>query len=155
MAENGNGHDPRAKALLLASGIVDNLKDEIEREIRRWFADPDTFGTMIERVRLDGLRIFAHVEARPAMGGKALRSAKCGIAIPADTLPEYLPARKPIEECYFSTRVAAALEGAEVETLGDLAAKPRRELLALPKFGARALGEVEQVLAEHGLGLLS
>jgi len=57
----------------------------------------------------------------------------------------------PIEQVEMSIRVRRALEVLNIQTLGQLAAKTEKELLACKNFGQTSLNEVRQRLAEYGL----
>jgi DNA-directed RNA polymerase subunit alpha len=59
----------------------------------------------------------------------------------------------PLERVEFSVRARKAIDGLDLDSLGDLARKSEAELLACRNFGQSSLNEVRQRLAEYGLHL--
>jgi DNA-directed RNA polymerase subunit alpha len=59
----------------------------------------------------------------------------------------------PVSQIDFSIRARKALEGLDIETLGDLANRTEAELMACKNFGQTSLNEVRQRLTEYGLRL--
>lgn len=58
-----------------------------------------------------------------------------------------------IDNLEFSIRSRRALQGLNIKTLGDLAAKSEAELLGCKNFGQTSLNEIRQRLSEYGLNL--
>ena len=58
-----------------------------------------------------------------------------------------------IEELDVPARIVNALKAAKIETIGEILAKPRRELLRIKNLGAKSLAEVEKRLKERGIEL--
>ncbi len=56
-----------------------------------------------------------------------------------------------LEKIEFSVRARRALEGLNISTLGELAAKSEAELLGCRNFGQTSLNEIRQRLTENGL----
>ena len=59
----------------------------------------------------------------------------------------------PLEELGLPTRALHPLKRIGLQTVGDLAAKSRDELAAIPNYRPIRIAEVETALAEHGLTL--
>ena len=59
----------------------------------------------------------------------------------------------PMEQVEMSVRARRALDGLNIHTLGELAAKSEAELLACRNFGQTSLNEIRQRLSEYGLQL--
>jgi DNA-directed RNA polymerase subunit alpha len=72
-------------------------------------------------------------------------------AIDAEELADILKTR--IDSVSFSTRTLNALSDAGIRTIGGLIQKTEENLLELPGFGQKGLGEVREILAGYGLGL--
>lgn len=64
---------------------------------------------------------------------------------------EARPASIPIEEIDVSLLCYTALLDADLFTLGDITAKTRKELLAVPGIGRGALSQIEHVLRNYSL----
>ena len=74
-----------------------------------------------------------------------------------DLVREFLPAKAPmttlVREISWPTRVEHGLERFGIQTLGDLVAKSKNDLLELGNFGERSLQVVTEVLRDYGLSL--
>jgi DNA-directed RNA polymerase subunit alpha len=68
-----------------------------------------------------------------------------------DELADILKTR--IDSVSFSTRTLNALSDAGIRTIGGLIQKTEENLLELPGFGQKGLGEVKEILIGYGLGL--
>ncbi len=75
------------------------------------------------------------------------------VSAPATLSDEVLKMR--IEELDIPTRIVNALSKANLETIGQLLAAPRSELLKVKNLGAKSLGIVEEKLKEKGISLPS
>lgn len=60
---------------------------------------------------------------------------------------------KPVSELQLSVRARKALQLLNIQSLGDLASHTEAELMGVKNFGATSLKEVQERLAEYGLGL--
>jgi DNA-directed RNA polymerase subunit alpha len=60
---------------------------------------------------------------------------------------------KPIDEMELSVRSLKCARTLGIETIGDLAEKSEKDLLACPNFGQTSLNEIKQKLANYGLSL--
>jgi DNA-directed RNA polymerase subunit alpha len=68
-------------------------------------------------------------------------------------LPDEEIKRVPVHQLEISVRTEHALTNAGINTVGDILKYSSRELMKLPNFGTRAMMEVKDVLAPHGLYL--
>jgi len=60
--------------------------------------------------------------------------------------------RKPVDELELSVRSANCLKEAKIRTIADLVARDEPEMLKFKNFGRKSLTELNEVLADHGLG---
>ncbi len=58
---------------------------------------------------------------------------------------------RPLEEFDISVRSRHTLEKGNIRTLGDIARRTEDEILEIENFGRKSLGEVEDLLRQHGL----
>jgi hypothetical protein len=58
-----------------------------------------------------------------------------------------------VEELEFSVRAAHCLENQGIRTVADLATMTEAELMRIPNFGRRTLGEVKEILGALGVTL--
>jgi len=61
--------------------------------------------------------------------------------------------RMTIDELYLPTRIYNSLRNAGIETLKDMIATPRKELMAYRNLGAKSLSIIEDSLKEKGISL--
>ena len=64
---------------------------------------------------------------------------------------EFLKTR--VESLELSARIATALSGANIRTVGGLVRKSEEDLLEVDGLGAKAVQEIKRILTEHGVAL--
>src|SRR6478672_8919501 len=65
------------------------------------------------------------------------------------------PARmnRPIDELELTVRTLSILKAENIRCVGDLVQRTETDLLNIPQVGHKALNEIKEVLASHGLTL--
>lgn len=90
------------------------------------------------------------------VGGRVfyyLRELDDYIATPKPPAADRKIRRTPITELGLTGRPSWALHDANIIYVGDLIRRSESELLRVPNFGRKALVEVKEALAQHGLQL--
>ena len=61
--------------------------------------------------------------------------------------------QRPVDDLELSVRSLRCLKDENIHCIGDLIQRTETELLSTPKLGHKAVGEIKDVLASHGLAL--
>ncbi len=83
----------------------------------------------------------------------AARSSDTGVKDEKEDMSDVLKIR--VEELGLSSRVADAISGAGIRTVGGLVRKKEEDLLSIPGFGQKGLQEIKKALADRGVALRS
>jgi hypothetical protein len=115
--------------------------DERQRQVLQWRNEGKTWGA-----------IGGQLNVTPSRASQIYAEAWRKVA--RRRLPdEPLTLESPVTIFDFSVRTGNCLKNEGIVTLNDLLMRSEAELLRMPNFGRRSMGEVNEALAQHGFKL--
>jgi DNA-directed RNA polymerase subunit alpha len=137
---------------------VENMRVGDRTDYNRLRVFIETDGTLTPREALEeSIEIMIHqLKAIIGFQETVAQVAEETIALPASdeaTEPDSDVLKTRIETLDLGARVQAALEGANIRTVGGLVRKKKDDILALEGMGPKGLEEIEAILEKLGTGL--